>query len=302
MSINSRFNGTLAIVFASLLWGTTGTVAHFASNVSPLAIGAFAMGFGGIFLCANAAKSLVHDLSKMRKMPVILVAGSICVAVYPLAFYTSMRWSGVTIGTLVSIASAPLFSVILERLFCQKPFSWKWGVSFVLGAGGVLLLSSGKTSREVIEMDTHLQQIGVCLGLVAGLTYAGYSLAVKSMINSGVNSRSAMAGLFGLAALILLPSLFVTGENLFVSAGNTIVALYMAIIPMFFGYLLYGYGLRSIDASKATLITLIEPLIAALLAVWILDETFRPIGWLGMMLVCACLLIQSVKIESRASS
>lgn len=298
MIVSTRFSGILAIIAASLLWGTTGTVAHFASNVSPLAIGAFAMGGCGIFLCVNAAKNLAYDLSKMRKMPAILVTGGLCVAAYPLAFYTSMRWSGVTLGTVVSIASAPLFAVILERLFCQRLISLKWGVSFVLGTGGVLLLSLGRISGDGIDINTNLQQFGVGLGLLAGLTYAGYSLAVKSMINAGVNSKSAMAALFGLAALILLPSLFVTGENLFSSAGNTIIALYIAMVPMFFGYLLYGYGLRSIDASAATMITLIEPLIAALLAVWILGEVFKPVGWLGMAVVCICLIIQSVEIDN----
>lgn len=33
--------GVLVILFASLLWGTTGTAATYAPDISPLAIGAF---------------------------------------------------------------------------------------------------------------------------------------------------------------------------------------------------------------------------------------------------------------------
>ena len=40
--------GTLSVVAASVLWGTTGTAATFAPGVSPLAIGAVAMGAGGL--------------------------------------------------------------------------------------------------------------------------------------------------------------------------------------------------------------------------------------------------------------
>lgn len=36
--------GIAAVLAASVLWGTTGTAATFASGVSPLAIGAVAMG------------------------------------------------------------------------------------------------------------------------------------------------------------------------------------------------------------------------------------------------------------------
>ncbi|MDW1813425.1 EamA family transporter, partial [Vibrio sp. Vb2362] len=39
--------GTLSILFASTLWGTTGTAASLAPDVSALAIGAFSMGIGG---------------------------------------------------------------------------------------------------------------------------------------------------------------------------------------------------------------------------------------------------------------
>jgi DME family drug/metabolite transporter len=69
----------------------------------------------------------------------------------------------------------------------------------------------------------------------------------------------------------------------------------MAIIPMFLGYLLFGFGLNYIDASKATLITLIEPLVATVLAIVIIGEKFKVIGWAGVALVSLCLLMQTIK-------
>lgn len=41
---NSSYGGTIAILVASVLWGTTGTAAAFAPTLGPLAIGAVAMG------------------------------------------------------------------------------------------------------------------------------------------------------------------------------------------------------------------------------------------------------------------
>jgi DME family drug/metabolite transporter len=73
----------------------------------------------------------------------------------------------------------------------------------------------------------------------------------------------------------------------------------MAIIPMFLGYLLFGFGLNYIDASKATLITLIEPLVATILAVFIIGEKFKVIGWIGVALVSLCLLIQAIKPQNQ---
>ena len=61
MNTSDVVKGVLAIVIASFLWGTTGTAAQFAPEISPLAIGAFAMGIGGVLLCVSARKSLVKD-------------------------------------------------------------------------------------------------------------------------------------------------------------------------------------------------------------------------------------------------
>ncbi|MFF5020735.1 MULTISPECIES: hypothetical protein [Micrococcus] len=48
---------------------------------------------------------------------------SVAVAVYPLAFYSSMHWAGVAIGSVVSLASAPLASGLLERIVEHRRLS-----------------------------------------------------------------------------------------------------------------------------------------------------------------------------------
>jgi len=60
---------------------------------------------------------------------------------------------------------------------------------------------------------------------------------------------------------------------------------------------MFGYGLKQVDASTATLLTLLEPIVATLLAVVILGETFIFVGWLGMGLILVCLLLQTLKIQ-----
>ena len=101
--------------------------------------------------------------------------------------------------------------------------------------------------------------------------------------------------MFGLSAILLLPSLLFTGDNLFLDIKHISVALYMAIAPMFLGYLLFGQALKVIEASRATLITLLEPIVATILAIIIIGEAFSPIGWLGMGLMVICLLLQVIK-------
>ncbi|WP_339721221.1 EamA family transporter [uncultured Paraglaciecola sp.] len=287
-----KLKANAAIIFACLLWGTTGTAASFTPSVSPLATGAFAMGLGGLLLVFTSLKHLKIDSVKLLSHYPLLIVGGLSVAVYPLAFYSSMRLSGVAIGTVVSLASAPFFTVLLECLISNKSVAKKWFISFAIGALGIVLLSMGKLDDIQQQTQNLHHYFGITLGLLAGLSYALYSWVAKSMIDRNIHSKSAMAAMFGLAALILLPSLFVTGDNLFASTSNTFVAFYMAIIPMFLGYVLFGYGLNYVEASQATLLTLLEPALATIMAVVIVGEKFSVIGWLGIGLILLCLLLQ----------
>jgi DME family drug/metabolite transporter len=296
-----KFNhhkGIVLILIASLFWGTTGTVASFAPDVSPLAIGAFAMGFGGVFLVLNSLKELSLDWRLLRRSAKVFVLGGLSVALYPLAFYTSMRLSGVAVGTVISLASAPFFAAFIERLISKKLVSLKWMLSFAIGILGIVLLTLGKVQEPLANNSFIEQYAGILLGLVAGLTYAIYSWSARNMINQGINAKSAMAGMFGFAAILLLPSLAFTGSHLFSSANNASVAIYMALVPMFLGYLMFGYGLKQVEASTATLLTMLEPVVATLLAVVILDEGFKFVGWLGMGLILVCLLLQTLKMPN----
>jgi DME family drug/metabolite transporter len=102
-----------------------------------------------------------------------------------------------------------------------------------------------------------------------------------------------MGSIFGAGGLFLMPVLLITGGALLTSWNNALVGAYMAIVPMFTGYVLFGYALARISVSMATTITLTEPVIAALLAVVIVGENLSPLGWLGALLVILCLVILS---------
>ena len=87
--------GVSAVLFSSVVWGTTGTAATFAPEVSAVAIGAAAMGIGGLLQALLAGRGIVRSLSLLNKQWALLVLGGLAVAIYPLAFYASMRMAGV---------------------------------------------------------------------------------------------------------------------------------------------------------------------------------------------------------------
>ncbi|MFE4544258.1 DMT family transporter [Arthrobacter sp. NPDC056727] len=285
--------GAVFVVAASTLWGTTGTVATFAPSVSPLAIGAVAMGVGGLLQALYALRPITNHWAGLRGRWPLVSLGAAAVAVYPLAFYSSMHLSGVALGTVISIGSAPLASAVIEWVADRKELTRRWTLGALTGvAGAGLLCFAGDSAERPGALgEAWGVPAGIVLGLVAGITYALYSWAAHRLIRGGVPSRAAMGAVFGLGGVLLMPVLALTGRPLLESWGNFTVGAYMALVPMFAGYVLFGWGLARVRASTATGLSLMETVVAAVLAVVIVGERLPALGWLGVAMVLASLFV-----------
>lgn len=295
LSSETRLGGRAGVLIAAILWGTTGTAATYAPGLSPLAVGAVAMGIGGLLQGLIAAAPIIRQRVLITRNWHFLLTGAVAVAVYPLAFYASMRYAGVTVGTVITIGSAPILSALIECRLDGLRLTRRWMCGAGVGVAGMVLLCLAESSGNSTAND-HAT-MGVFLGLLAGFTYAFYSWSARRLMQAGVASRAAMGVTFGAGGILLLPVLLMTGAPLLMAWNNAAVGIYMALVPMFLGYVCYGYGLARIPASMATTITLLEPVIAALLAVVLVGERLPPYGWAGVGLIIACLGIITVPAE-----
>lgn len=288
--------GVAAVLFAALVWGTTGTAATFAPAVGAAAIGAAAMGLGGLMQAAWAGRGIRDSLPRLAHLRGLVLLGGVAVAVYPLAFYGAMRLAGVTIGTVVTIGSAPLLSALIEVLFDQSRLSARWVAGALIGLSGLLLLVASQGGALSGGAAGPAATRGILLGLLGGFTYALYSWTARRVMLRGVRSDVAMGATFGVGGLLLLPVLLATGAPFLLSWTNAAVGLYMAVVPMFLGYLSFGFGLARIPASTATTLSLIEPAVAAVLAVLIVGERLSAPGWLGVGLIVSCLAVVTARV------
>ena len=282
-----------------MLWGTTGTAASFLPDaVSPIAIGASTMTVGGLLLflfSSRASIAAVRDTAARRWLAI----GALGVFVYPLAFYSAMDQAGVAIGNVVSLGSGPIFAALLEWLWERHRLSVRWAICAVIAIAGVVLLSTGRISENEGGKSIPL---GVVLGLLAGFAYALYTYASTRALDIGHGGRGVMGAMFGLGAVLLAPVLLATGGPLLGSPTSATIAGYLAIGPMFLAYLLFGFGLRSIRSSVATTVTLIEPLVATVLAILVVGERLTWTGWIGfsLILIGVTLLVSARRSGKRA--
>lgn len=210
-----------------------------------------------------------------------------------------MHLAGVAIGTVVSLASAPLASGLLELIVERRALSRWWTLAAGLGVLGSVLLCLSRLGHETASATSTVA--GILLGLVAGGTYAVYSWVAHRLMTTGVGRAAAMGAVFGLGGALLIPVLLVTGAPLISSAGAFSVAAYMALVPMLLGYLLFGFGLARVAPSTATTITLTEPAVAAVLAVVVVGERLSPIGWVGLAIIATVLGVLALAPANRDS-
>jgi DME family drug/metabolite transporter len=287
----------LAILAAALLWGTTGTAASFLpADVPPVATGAATMAIGGLLLFAVTPR-LSWAALRSRATRGWLLAGGACVVAYPLAFYSSMSLAGVAVGNVVSLGSAPVFAAVLERVVEGHRLRAAWWITTCLALSGVVLLGTAGPAHSGARGPGTPEDaaLGLLLGLVAGASYAGYTYCSRRAMERGCGSRAAMGAVFGVGAVLLLPVLLATGAPLAQSGGSLAITGYLALGPMFLAYLLFGAGLRSVASSAATTLTLLEPVVATLLAVTVVGERLAPLGWAGMALIGLALALLTAR-------
>jgi DME family drug/metabolite transporter len=244
------------------------------------------MGFGGVLLLVTAGRRALIVVAD-RSVRVVLVTGAACVVIYPLAFYTSMATAGVAVGVTVTIGASPIAAALIERYVDGRSLSPRWAAATATAVAGAVLL--GVSGAHVGRPRTAM--IGIALALLAGVCYGGYSVAAARLIGAGVDSRAALGAMFGLAAAVLLPVLAVADPTLLSTRRGVVVTGYLAIVPMFLGYVLFGWGLRHTSASTATAISLVEPVIAAVLALVVVHQRVALVGWVGIALIVASVAV-----------
>jgi DME family drug/metabolite transporter len=141
--------------------------------------------------------------------------------------------------------------------------------------------------------DTDVSAIGILYALGAGLGYALFALASKRIVESGVASDVAMARVFGIAAVMLAPTLvFVDTDWIFTTDGISL-GLWLGIVTVALSYWAYASGLKNLEPRETTMITLAEPVVATILGAVVLDERPAALAWIGIVVVIAALAYES---------
>lgn len=294
----------LLVLGAALLWGTTGTAQALGpGGATPLAVGTVRLVLGGAVLIVIAVArrpgepSATHDgmpvpgraaalrLDRSEVLPALGTAAAI--AAYQLTFFAAVARTGVAVGTVIAIGSAPAATGLLDRLLRGDRPERGWGLATLLAVlGSALLLAP--------VGPTRVDALGLLLALGAGVSYAGYTVGSKRLMDGGRAPSAAMAIGFGGGALLVAPLL--TGVDLawLGTPRGVAVAVWLAVVTMGASYVLFGRGLRWLPSSSVATLSLAEPLTAAALGVLLLGERPGVLAAVGAAVVLSGLAVLGV--------
>lgn len=281
-------NGVWLVLVAAMLWGTTGTAQAFApTGATPLAVGAIRLLVGGTALLLLAIGRRVLRATGWPPLATILTI--ICIAAYQVCFFAGVARTGVAVGTVVGIGSAPILAGLISWLVLHERPSRRWMVATLLAvAGCTLLIAAG----SAIQVDP----LGVLLAIGAGAAYAVYTAGSQELLKTQPPDAVTAVAFFG-GALILAPLLLFVDLAWLAQPRGVLVALELGLVATTLSYVLYIRGLVTVPAATAVTLALMEPLTAAVLGVVVLGEQLTPPALAGMGLLVAGLAILTIRFS-----
>ena len=301
--------GVASLVLASVVWGTTGTAQALAhAGVPPPVLGAARLASGAVALALIAAvrgargratasgrragvgwHAAVTAVTDPGRRGWVFAAGA-ATAVYQAAFFAAVARTGVALGTLVALGSAPVFCGLLARVLIAERVPRGWAPATVCAvAGSVLLLVPGARGGG--------DAVGIGLSLLAGAAYALYTVAVKQLLLRGGDGGvlEILVASVGTGAVLLLPVLL-SGAGHLGSGRAVLLVGWLGLVATVGGYLLFAHGLARVAASTAGTLSLTEPLIATALGTVVLSE-----HWSASTLAGAGMLVVGLTLAATAA-
>jgi len=272
----------ILVLASALCFATTGTAQALGPDgTSPLAVGAARVVVGALGLVAVTVWAARGARRPVPRSFAVLW-GAAGVAGYQASFFLAVRTTGVAVGTVVALGSAPVFTGALAWLLRGERPSRRWAVATAIAVAGLSVLAAGRP-------DDGVRPAGVGLALLAGLSYAVYTLATKALIDRGCPPEQSVAVVFGAGAILSLPLLAAGSTAWMASPGGLVMIAWLGLVTTTVAYVLFARGLQGLPAAEVSTLTLAEPVGASLLGVVVLGERLGPTGIVGAGLIVAAL-------------
>ncbi|KQP21583.1 DMT family transporter [Pseudorhodoferax sp. Leaf267] len=285
--------GMAAAMLSSALGGAAvGATRYLAGVLDPLAVGVFRFGIGVLLLAPLALLGKAAWPSR-RDWPATAGLGLLFFALFPLLFNASLRYTTAARGAL-ALSALPLLTMAVaaalgvERLNARK-------------TTGVLIAMAGVAAALLTGLSTAPPGAwrGDLLMLAAALCMACYSVWSRPVIRRAGPVTFTVAAM-AVGVLGLLPLALARGSFAPVAQFGTAQWLAIGYLGVFggaIGFFLWAWALGRTGPTLVAVSVTVNPVTAALVGAWVLDEPLRWNLVLGLVAVLAGIALASTARE-----
>ncbi|MEU7280132.1 EamA family transporter [Streptomyces sp. NPDC045431] len=294
----------LYLIVAGVAWGTAGAAASLVFRVSDL--GPLALSFwrcaGGLLLLLGALalrrRPAARSAEPRRRRVLRILATGIGLTVFQSAYFAAVQLTGLAVGTVVTLGAGPVLIALGARLAMGERLG-RGGSVAVLGAlAGLCVMVLGDGTGQV-------HPVGVALAVLSAAGYAAITLLTRWLGRDGGGGDPLLTTVwaFAIGTVGLLP--MAAAEGLLphtAEFGRVVVLLaYIAAVPTALAYALYFAGAAVVRAATVSVIMLLEPVSAAVIAVAVLGERLTAATVTGTLLLLTA-VAGLAAAEARAAS
>jgi drug/metabolite transporter (DMT)-like permease len=264
----------------SLLWGVVYLLIKIAGDeLSPAALTFARAALACVVLLPIAARRGVLRPLRARLAPIAVLA-LLDVAVPFVLIALGERWVPSSLAGIL-IATVPLLVALLAlRWDPTERVDRTRLVGLLVGIVGVALLLGVQVAGDAKAL------LGAALILLASLMYAGASLLYKREFG-GDDALGVTTWVFVMSTVVLAVPAALTAPSEMPSAGTFAAVAALGVFCTAIVFVLWYSLIASVGAGRAAVVTYVNPAVAVVLGVALLDESISGGGIAGLLLILA---------------
>jgi len=275
----------LKVTFSVVVWGASFIATKIAlMDMQPVTVVWVRFAIGVLILGIVVLVRKQFKLPKRSEILYFIVLGFLGIT-----FHQWLQSTGLVISkastTAWIVATTPLFIAMLSRIFLREKLNWAQIAGIGLATIGVLLvLNEGDiSSLSIGEFGNY----GDFLILISAINWAVFSVISRRGLE---NHPAALMMFYVMAAgwlMISIPFFTGTGVNDLqsISFSSLLGVLFLGIFCSGIAYIFWYDALKSIPASQVGVFLYLEPLIAVILAAYLLGENIYLASLIGGILI-----------------
>ncbi|MGV3000219.1 DMT family transporter [Streptococcus suis] len=290
---NSKI-GTVITLVAGIAWGLSGVSGQYlmTRGVTVEMITTLRLVISGVVLLGVAyltsRDQLMAVLKNKKALLGIFLFAMLGLVLNQIAYLQAIYYTNAGTATVLQYLCPILvlgYTCLRDR---QKPTAVElMSIAFAV-VGTFLIATHGQLDKLAVT------PVGLAWGIFSAFTYALYIILPSRYIHQYGSMVVIGIGML-MGGLVAVFAFRTWGQSLPVDGGSLLGMLGIVGVGTIFAYTAFLKGVSMVGPVKGSLLASIEPVASVFFAVWLVNEQFYPIDFLGMVLILVAVLLISLK-------